>query len=255
MMVYANNADEPDSNGVCGTFDQLAYPALSGVQFIANSATRGGAALFRVAVSASITGALFSGNTATDRGGALYIDYGGCTEVTTSTFEGNSAGGSGGGVYIDDNASQFPPTEPTFTDVGFEANTATDRGGGLYIYHTSATGHVEVSAAGPWFSSKAAPGKEISNDRRGGASPLARLARSRIWILPERGEPRGDAHPRRGWIGVFLERPNSATEGGAIGVGSGATLLHSTEADLGISDGAAGDNDLAVADDAVAEER
>jgi len=201
MMVYANNADEPDSNGVCGTFDQLAYPALSGVQFIANSATRGGAALFRVAVSASITGALFSGNTATDRGGALYIDYGGCTEVTTSTFEGNSAGGSGGGVYIDDNASQFPPTEPTFTDVGFEANTATDRGGGLYIYHTSATGHVEVSAAGPWFSS------------------------------------------------------NSATEGGAIGVGSGATLLHSTEADLGISDGAAGDNDLAVADDAVAEER
>ncbi len=39
---------------------------------------------------------------------------------------------------------------------------------------------------------------------------MARLARSRIWILPERGEPRGDAHPRRGWIGVFLERPYRA---------------------------------------------
>ncbi len=96
---------------------------------------------------------------------------------------------------------------PEFAQVLEITGRATRRRTGGWKVAPKETPAAETQAADPANKAKAAPGKEISNDRRGGASPLARLARSRIWILPERGEPRGDAHPRRGWIGVFLERP------------------------------------------------
>lgn len=155
LLAYRNNAEDQDSNGVCGDFDQLDLPVIVDSAFVGNSAERGGGAMFRVAVSADVRSTVFRDNVATDRGGALYVDYGGCTELTESTFDNNHATGDGGGVYIDDNASQFPPTTTTFTDTWFTDNSSDGRGGGLWVTD-GAEAVVDVSSADAWFSGNTA---------------------------------------------------------------------------------------------------
>ncbi len=192
LMVYANQATSPDANMECGDFDQLDYPAIHTTYFEGNTAERGGAALFRVAVSADIADSVFTDNTATDRAGALYIDYGGCTEVNDSRFERNTSAAHGGAVYLDDNASQFPPTDATFAMCTFTDNAAGSIGGGLFV-HDGADATISVTAPGTYFSGNFAP-----------------------------------------------------DGGGAFGVGPLSIVTHSPLADLGVTIGALGDNDVYV---------
>ena len=103
--------------------------ALTGTQFLSNTAQNDGGGLY-VFGALALTNTQFLSNTAPNFGGGAYA--GGATTVSGGLFENNqcttTAGCEGGGLYAD---------TLTLTGTQFISNTAHREGGGVYVNHLS----------------------------------------------------------------------------------------------------------------------
>ncbi|WP_176521796.1 T9SS type A sorting domain-containing protein [Longimonas halophila] len=111
-------------------------PSLTGLIFTGNSADREGGALyndgFRGTSSPQVTNATFTGNTAVIYGGAIHnngLDGTSSPRVTGTTFIGNSADFGGGAIY---NSGRNGTSSPQITNATFTGNSADFGGGAIY---------------------------------------------------------------------------------------------------------------------------
>ena len=73
-------------------------------QFLGNSAGDFGGAMQLFNTPATITGCIFSGNSAMIQGGAVYLALATNVAFVNCTFAGNSCAGTSGGIYAADSA-------------------------------------------------------------------------------------------------------------------------------------------------------
>jgi hypothetical protein len=94
-------------------FVSFCSAAITGCTFSENRAQNGGGIL-TYGYEPTVTGSIFSGNSAGGLGGGLYCVWGWLT-VTSCTLYGNSAGGLGGGMCCDDAAAVITNTIVSFS--------------------------------------------------------------------------------------------------------------------------------------------
>jgi gliding motility-associated-like protein len=130
---YANRSGNLIVNGIAVTGSygggmQLssASPVLANMEFLANTADRGGALALYSGVSATIQNTVFKTNTATS-GGAVYINSNNTSVFDRVTFSGNNASANGGAISITLNAA------PVFKNVQITGNKAGGNGGAAFI--------------------------------------------------------------------------------------------------------------------------
>lgn len=172
---------------------------ISGTSFLANQASTQGGAIRIDTIDAKLTGCRFLGNIAAadtensnNNGGALYI-YGGSAEIIDCRFEANYAGYRGGAIY----ATQTPEGESIVTvNCMFDQNTAKNNGGAIYLTGTAVyRDGVENESLGSSFRQNSAA--------NGGA--ICSYGSVTLY-------------------GSFFAENTATTEGGAIYVGTSATL-------------------------------
>ena len=97
---------------------------VNGGKYTGNQASKGGAIDLAdgPAGTDSITGATFSGNSATTGGGAIYNGLNANTTITKCTFSGNTTKGSGGAIY------DFAVYGATINNSTFKGNSAASGG-------------------------------------------------------------------------------------------------------------------------------
>ena len=119
-VVFDGNSS---SNKGCMVNEKSSNPVLIDVTFSDNSAQYG-AAMYNYQSSPTLTGVVFSNNTARHVGGAMENEDHSNPLLTNVLFEGNSAYHEGGGMFNTANSN------PILTNVAFINNTVTGDGGG-----------------------------------------------------------------------------------------------------------------------------
>jgi parallel beta-helix repeat protein len=124
-------------------------PTITGCIFTGNSATWGGGMSSRDDSNPTVTNCTFSGNAAAASGGAMINTHSSPT-VAGCTFSGNTAKWGG--------AMENSQSSPTIINCTFSGNTATDNGGAMYNY---ANGNPTIINCILWGDT--GPGGEIFN--------------------------------------------------------------------------------------------
>lgn len=183
---------------------------------VGNTATSGGA-VFMTGGTVNSSGSV-TGNTATANGGAFYIEGG--TINTSGTASNNTAAGSGGLVYGTNG-------NITISDGTVSGNIATNGNGGAICY--GGGGGVTVSAG--------TITKNAANSGFGGAIYQSAGASTLSGGIIGKTDAEDAANTAKNGSAVYVEdgsatfsgvtiKNNSATEGGAVGIGSATARLH-----------------------------
>jgi predicted outer membrane repeat protein len=102
-------------------------PVISGAKFTGNTATGSGGAIWDSSSADALecAGCTFTGNSAGGSGGAVW-EFGLSGGITGSTLRGNTAGGDGGALYLSEDS------EENLTGDTIQGNAAAGDGGGTY---------------------------------------------------------------------------------------------------------------------------
>jgi predicted outer membrane repeat protein len=129
---FENNLAEESGGGLY--FERVysaCYPVLENIEFVDNTASIDGGAVYNISCNPTIDGALIESNTVGERGGGV-ATYRGSFDLSNALLVNNRAPLDGGGVY-----SKFTDTTISYCD--FEANLALGDAGGVYLELTEGT--------------------------------------------------------------------------------------------------------------------
>ena len=197
--VISNNEASENGGGICTGTGTV---TMSGGSLASNTAGGNGGAVYTESSAFSMTGGTLSANTANENGGGVYTESGSVTMSGPSSdnysrFDNNTAGNSGGGIYAESGAVSISSNSQ------FRGNVATTGNGGA-IYIGSGTATLTENTC------KIGTGINISPRQ-----PNTAVNGAAIFINT------GSAS-----FTDCVIANNTASSGGAVGVGSSSTRLY-----------------------------
>jgi hypothetical protein len=208
--VVLNQLNFKNGNGAI-TVDNIAQLSVTGGVFSGNTAANGAAINNTGATIVQVTGASFIDNTATDAGGAIFIYTAFADQFTDCSFQGNTAAGVGGAMY------DWATTGTDISGSTFRGNAAPS-GGALYL-----------DDEGPYITESVIGGNSATGDGGGifnseEGEPVT-ITGSTITGNSAGGVGGGLDEESAGYLSSMTDtivKNNTAVDGGGINDGEGA---------------------------------